>query len=299
MKRLIYLSIFLIATLTHFDTFSQGIAINNDNSAPDASAMLDVKSTTKGLLIPRMTTTQRNAIVAPAEGLLIYNLTSNELNQRQNGAWKILLNNDSWTGGGSGQMFNIGDNIGINTAGPSERLDVSGNIRSNSSMIIDDPSAILQLRSAAVNKGFVQLSGDNLRLGTNSGNATGNVVIRMNGNDLITINPAGDMNILGKITAPVTGTANLLPICYGRVGANGSVLFGSGNFFVTKNGTGSYTIYVNGETSATKVVLVTPVFQNCIASAALVGPNSNISVVTHDYNSGMLDTDFNFLVYRQ
>ena len=38
------------------------VGINTDNSTPDGSAILDVKSNTKGLLIPRMTTTQRSAI---------------------------------------------------------------------------------------------------------------------------------------------------------------------------------------------------------------------------------------------
>jgi hypothetical protein len=50
-------------------TYSQ-VAINTDNSAPDASAMLDVKATGMGLLAPRMTFANRPA--APATGLLIY-----------------------------------------------------------------------------------------------------------------------------------------------------------------------------------------------------------------------------------
>jgi hypothetical protein len=41
-------------------------------TAPSASALLDVSSTTKGILIPRMTTAQRNAIASPASGLLLY-----------------------------------------------------------------------------------------------------------------------------------------------------------------------------------------------------------------------------------
>jgi hypothetical protein len=49
------------------------IGINADNSGPDPSAMLDVKSTSKGFLPPRMTTTQRNAIAQPVSGLTIYN----------------------------------------------------------------------------------------------------------------------------------------------------------------------------------------------------------------------------------
>jgi hypothetical protein len=44
-------------------------------TAPDASALLDLTSTTKGLLLPRMTTTQINAIATPAAGLTVYNTT--------------------------------------------------------------------------------------------------------------------------------------------------------------------------------------------------------------------------------
>src|ERR1051326_3224138 len=41
-------------------------------TTPDASSLLEIKSTSKGLLISRMTQAQRNAIVSPATGLLIY-----------------------------------------------------------------------------------------------------------------------------------------------------------------------------------------------------------------------------------
>jgi hypothetical protein len=57
--------------------YSQNIAINGTGSLPDTSAMLDVSSTIKGFLAPRMTTTQQNAIPLPANGLLIYNITDN------------------------------------------------------------------------------------------------------------------------------------------------------------------------------------------------------------------------------
>ena len=48
------------------------VAVNADNSVPDASAMLDVKSTTKGILVPRVTAAQRALISSPATGLLVY-----------------------------------------------------------------------------------------------------------------------------------------------------------------------------------------------------------------------------------
>jgi hypothetical protein len=41
-------------------------------STADASSILDLVSTTRGFLPPRMTTTQKNAIVSPAEGLMVY-----------------------------------------------------------------------------------------------------------------------------------------------------------------------------------------------------------------------------------
>lgn len=53
-------------------TFAQ-VGINTDNSQPNASAMLDIKSTDKGVLIPRLTTDQINGISSPATGLLVYN----------------------------------------------------------------------------------------------------------------------------------------------------------------------------------------------------------------------------------
>lgn len=48
--------------------------------APNANAMLDVQSTTKAFMPPRMTTTERNAIPSPTAGMVIYNSTTNKLN---------------------------------------------------------------------------------------------------------------------------------------------------------------------------------------------------------------------------
>lgn len=68
-KKIILSTAFILSS--HF-AFSQGVAINEDNTAADASSILDVKSTTKGLLIPRLTAIQKTAIATPATGLLIY-----------------------------------------------------------------------------------------------------------------------------------------------------------------------------------------------------------------------------------
>jgi hypothetical protein len=56
-----------------------GTSISSGFNQPDASAQLDVASTTKGFLPPRMTTTQKNAIATPAAGLVVYDTTLNKL----------------------------------------------------------------------------------------------------------------------------------------------------------------------------------------------------------------------------
>ncbi len=68
-----YLLLFLI--FTSATIFSQ-VGINT--TTPDPSAILDITSTTAGVLLPRMTTAQRNAIVTPKAGLTIYNTTTNK-----------------------------------------------------------------------------------------------------------------------------------------------------------------------------------------------------------------------------
>ncbi|MCB0533195.1 MAG: SBBP repeat-containing protein, partial [Saprospiraceae bacterium] len=66
---------------------SAQVAINQDNSTPDPSAMLDLKSSDKGLLLPRMTTAQRDAIPNPVPGLIIYNTQDSCFNYYTGAAW--------------------------------------------------------------------------------------------------------------------------------------------------------------------------------------------------------------------
>lgn len=57
--------------LMYYGSIGQ-VAININGNQPDNSAMLDIQSNEKGLLIPRMSTAQINAIANPANGLMLY-----------------------------------------------------------------------------------------------------------------------------------------------------------------------------------------------------------------------------------
>lgn len=75
MKKFRYVS-FVLFVLFH-NHISAQIGIGTSN--PDPSAILDLTSMTKGFLVPRMDTANRNAIVFPALGLIVFNTTSNKL----------------------------------------------------------------------------------------------------------------------------------------------------------------------------------------------------------------------------
>jgi hypothetical protein len=66
------LSLFLVILLVNSSLLFSQIGINTDGSPPDNSAMLDIKSSNKGLLPPRMSFEQLNAISEPADGLIVY-----------------------------------------------------------------------------------------------------------------------------------------------------------------------------------------------------------------------------------
>lgn len=63
------------------------VGVGIDPVSIDASAAMQISSTTQGLLIPEMSTGQRTAISSPAEGLLVYDTTLHQLFQYQGGSW--------------------------------------------------------------------------------------------------------------------------------------------------------------------------------------------------------------------
>ncbi|MEI6748882.1 MAG: hypothetical protein WCM93_06955, partial [Bacteroidota bacterium] len=89
MKTKLTLAVVFILIL-QIQLFAQNVGINDDGSTPNNSAMLDVKSTGKGLLIPRMTQTQREAIGSPATGLMVFQTDGTKGFYYYETTWKLI-----------------------------------------------------------------------------------------------------------------------------------------------------------------------------------------------------------------
>ena len=238
---------------------AQNIAINTDGSVPDASSMLDIASTTKGFLAPRMTTTQQNAIALPAKGLLIYNTTDNtfKVNTGTSGApvWTTLsTTSSSWLlTGNSGtststNFLGTTDNVNLNFRTNNLQrmvIDTSGrfglgtstfNATNPEKLLIDagTTSSINVISGKGSIDNYLQLNIQN----TSSGiNASSDVVATAN-NGSETTNFV-DMGINGS-----GNTSNIMG------SANDSYLYNMGNNFLVGTGSASKSlVFMTGGTS--------------------------------------------------
>jgi hypothetical protein len=123
----------IIIMLTPFAIISQNVGINATGSAPDASAMLDVTSTNKGLLIPRIALTANNVaapVTSPLTSLLVYNTAT-----ASSGATAVTPGYYYWDGakwvalaGPNGRDWsldgNAGTTAGTNFLGTTDNVDL-------------------------------------------------------------------------------------------------------------------------------------------------------------------------------
>ena len=215
MKFLTATLLFLMATLL---SHAQNIGINTDGTSPHASAILDVKSTTKGILIPRMTMAQRNAISTPAAGLMIY--------QTDNTPGFYFFDGATWSGmsGSTNNAWSMTGNSGTNPA--------------NHFLGTTD---IQPLRFRVNNKwvGELNWTAGNIFFGDSSGiaNTTGAGNVGF-GYQALKMNTTGYLNVaigalaLEQNTSPGNTAVGALSLQYNTTGLQNT---GIGNYAMNKN----------------------------------------------------------------
>lgn len=139
------------------NTTTDGVVIGG--ATPNSSAVLDIRSVTKGLLIPRVTTAQRDAISTPAQGLQIYNTSENKPQYYDGSTWQDYT---SGGGGGTGTVTSIAAGAGL-TGGT---ITTSGTLSVN---VGTSPNQIVQLDGSGA---LPAVSGANLT-GISTGSLTG------------------------------------------------------------------------------------------------------------------------------
>jgi hypothetical protein len=127
MKKALLLSVFILLNIS---LIIAQVAINTDGSDPDPSGMLDIKSTTSGLLIPRMTSAQRDGIANPATGLMVFVTDDNKFYFNagipSSPSWlKVSEADNDWVVNGN-EMYSVNTgNVGIGVASPLAKLQVN------------------------------------------------------------------------------------------------------------------------------------------------------------------------------
>ncbi|MDP4209389.1 MAG: hypothetical protein Q8928_11310, partial [Bacteroidota bacterium] len=86
---IVWITAFLLSILNCQNSLAQGVGISETTITADNSAILELKSTQRGLLIPRMTTLQRTGILSPAAGLMVYD-TDTKSFWYYEGGWKTM-----------------------------------------------------------------------------------------------------------------------------------------------------------------------------------------------------------------
>jgi hypothetical protein len=97
------------STVTGAASVGGALAVGTTGAA-DTKAILDLQSTTKGALFPRMTTSQRDAITSPTTGLVVFNSTTNKMNVYNGSSWVDVGSG----GGGSKNYLGTVNNVNAN-----------------------------------------------------------------------------------------------------------------------------------------------------------------------------------------
>lgn len=222
------------------DGGNEGIRIDNSGrvgigtASPNASAILDLSSTTQGVLIPRMTASQRAAIANPVAGLVVYQTNANPGNYVYNGStWDVLSN------------ANYGDvKTGIQTADHNGWVLLNGRAKSSLSATQQDQATTLGIGTTLPNAADAFLVQNGTALGSVSGSNSKtltqanlpNVSFQGSTNTTGLHDHTGSVN--GVYTPSGTNSGGTFP-------AGSGYYFKVGNLNINESGNHSHTVSVS------------------------------------------------------
>ncbi len=198
MKLKLFNQIALLFLLSFFLKIAKAqVAINSTGAAPSLNAMLDISSTNKGLLIPRMTTANRIALTATAtDGLLLY-----DTNTQSFWYYSILFGwsplDPTWIRNGNDINNNNTDNVKINMIGGTAKLDVKS-VGSNTVKFNGGTGMFASFFEDNLNRGYIgSVSGnaEDFEIGTSVGNTNGSLNLSIQGSPKLLIAKTGNVGI--------------------------------------------------------------------------------------------------------
>lgn len=309
MKQLVLLLLF---TKLYIASFSQqGVAINSDGTLPNASAMLDIKSTSRGILVPRMTSLQRTAIITPARGLMVYDITTNTFWFYNGTAWQEMNSasgSGTWTTIGTHQYNNNSGNVGIGVVNPTQKLHVAGNIVgtgridadgvvqagglsslgalyvSGSSLLSGDLSGSTAVFGQTITSNLgMNIRNDNAYLRFRSSNNTIKALMRLNGDDILIATDGN--NTEGRFIV-YAGSANRLVVQNdGMTGIGTStpssrlhINSGSENNVLRLQSSNFPTLHFNRNTTQVASIQATDTYLSILAPGRLLRLNNELFV---------------------
>jgi hypothetical protein len=134
-------------------------------------------------------------------GTIIFDTTYQRLRIRNEGVWRDVVDSRSWTRNtnATDQVVYTFDSVGVGTSVPGTKLHISG---SGQLLRLAGIDPQIEFYQGATTKGFVNISGDDFKMGTLSSNNLGKTIIRVNGGDRLTVAPDGNVGIV--TTDPLT-----------------------------------------------------------------------------------------------
>lgn len=161
MKKLLIILAFISCIVS--ESISQSVGIGT--TTPNTNSILDLTSISKGLLLPRMTTTQRNVIPAVA-GMVVNDTDYKEFYHNDGTTWRKMLNSTFWNSSATRSwIYNTTDSVAIGLSTAKERLNVyNGNLYMQDNRTGKSPHVIFDVPATNFKEGGLQFTrlGDTL-----------------------------------------------------------------------------------------------------------------------------------------